>query len=96
MASEQNSTGERPLHAVTQVQKIEAVKPEEISDAKRYGGWAVYDFIVAMELNFALGNVVKYISRAGKKDNTSVLADLRKAKVYLDKHIETLESGEKK
>lgn len=70
-------------------------KKEEISNAPRYGGWAVYDFIMAMNLNFPLGNAVKYIARAGKKDGASVLDDLRKAKTYLEKHIEDLEKEKK-
>jgi len=69
---------------------------EEITNARRYGGWMVYDFIVALGLGFALGNVVKYISRAGKKEGATALDDLRKAKTYLDKHIETLELAEQK
>lgn len=44
------------------------------------------------ELGFSLGNTVKYISRAGKKDPTKELEDLRKAKFYLDYHIEKLEN----
>lgn len=39
-------------------------------------------------LNFNLGNVVKYISRAGRKD--SVLKDLLKAREYLDFEIEAI------
>lgn len=68
---------------------------EVISNAARYGGWAVDEFIADFGLGFRLGNVVKYVSRAGKKDGCSVLEDLRKARVYLDRHIARLESGEK-
>ena len=48
--------------------------------------------IDAWDLGFSLGNTVKYISRAGKKDPTKELEDLRKAKFYLDHHIEKLEN----
>lgn len=34
-------------------------------------------------LNFNLGNVIKYVLRAGKKENNSKLSDLRKAVDYL-------------
>lgn len=57
----------------------------------------VYDFIESQELNFAKGNVVKYVSRAGKKRasgksmNASALEDLRKAKWYLEKEIKKYE-----
>ncbi len=37
------------------------------------------------ELDFHLANVLKYISRAGKKEGESELKDLEKARVYLDR-----------
>jgi Protein of unknwon function (DUF3310) len=45
---------------------------------------------VAEHLEFCLGNVVKYIWRAGLKDE-DVVRDLKKARWYLDRHIQTLE-----
>lgn len=39
------------------------------------------------ELDFHLANVLKYISRAGRKEGESELKDLEKAKVYLDRKI---------
>ena len=48
------------------------------------------DVIRDWELNFNLGNVVKYISRNGRKDGESVLKDLKKAKQYLNFEIEYL------
>jgi hypothetical protein len=44
------------------------------------------DVIEEFELNFHLGNAVKYILRAGKKDNR--IQDLKKAIWYLDREIE--------
>ena len=44
-----------------------------------------------ISLGFNLGNTIKYISRAGKKDPKKELEDLKKAKFYLDYHIKTLE-----
>ena len=59
-----------------------------------YGGkentYEAIKVIEAWELNFHLGNVVKYISRAGKKDKTKLKEDLEKAKWYLDRFIGTL------
>ena len=46
----------------------------------------VIDFIKDYELNFNLGNVVKYIARLGKKDEK--LRELRKALDYLQREIE--------
>ena len=46
--------------------------------------------IEAWQLDFHLGNVIKYISRAGKKDPEKLLEDLEKAKWYLDRKISKL------
>ena len=42
------------------------------------------------DLNFNLGNTVKYISRAGRK--IDALEDLKKARFYLDWEINYLET----
>ena len=46
------------------------------------------DLINAQNLNFNLGNVVKYVCRAGKKKGENVLSDLEKAKNYINYEIE--------
>ena len=43
---------------------------------------------ITQELSFCLGNVVKYILRAGKKGDR--LEDLRKSRRYIDFEIERL------
>lgn len=48
--------------------------------------------IDAWNLGFSLGNTVKYISRAGKKETDKEIQDLKKALWYLEHHIKTLES----
>jgi hypothetical protein len=66
---------------------------EAVNNPKHYGGDTTYEaikVIEAWELNFHLGNVVKYINRAGKKDLTKTKEDLLKAKWYLDRYIGTL------
>lgn len=40
------------------------------------------------DMNFSLGNVIKYIFRAGSKPGASRLEDLEKAKTYLEFEIE--------
>ena len=42
-----------------------------------------------LDKDFYLGNVIKYVVRAGKK-SSSVKQDLEKALVYLQKRIDTL------
>lgn len=47
----------------------------------------VIDFIEDQKLGFHLGNVVKYVARAGKKDPAKEVEDLRKALWYLERKI---------
>jgi hypothetical protein len=71
-------------------------KKESVDHPDHYGGESnVYEAIKvidAWELGFALGNTVKYISRAGKKDPNKELEDLKKALWYLQHHINQLEN----
>lgn len=65
---------------------------EAINHPAHYGGDTPYEAIKVIEawsLNFNLGNTVKYISRAGKKDG--LVQDLKKAAWYLDREIKNLE-----
>ncbi len=52
------------------------------------GGIETIDFIEAKDLNYRLGNVVKYVSRAGKKLNSDPIEDLEKALWYLQREID--------
>jgi len=49
------------------------------------GSYDVWDFIREQELNFHLGNAIKYICRAGHKD--SKIQDLEKAIHYLENEL---------
>ena len=50
----------------------------------------VIDFIEDKGFGYHLGNAVKYISRAGKKDPNKTIEDLEKADWYLRREIERL------
>jgi hypothetical protein len=69
------------------------IKVEQVNHPNHYGGednpYEAIKVIDAWDLGFSLGNTVKYISRAGKKDKE--LQDLKKALWYLQHHIEILE-----
>ena len=54
------------------------------------GSTDVWDFIREQELNFHLGNAIKYICRAGYKD--SKIQDLEKAIHYLENELEHAEN----
>ena len=52
------------------------------------GNIEVWDFISDQDLDYFCGNVIKYVCRAGHKDDE--LTDLKKAKAYIDKKIQLL------
>jgi len=52
----------------------------------------VIDVIEDWALGFCLGNVVKYIARAGKKDPAKRKEDLKKALWYLQREIQNEEN----
>lgn len=67
---------------------------EKVDHPAHYGGadnpYEAIKVIEAWELGFRLGNAVKYISRAGKKDPATRLEDLEKAAWYLNREITKL------
>ena len=60
-------------------------------DHYKAGGIETIDFIEAKELNYNLGSSVKYISRAGKKDPTKYIEDIKKAIWFLNREIQRYE-----
>ena len=65
-----------------------------VNHPSHYGGDNIYEtikVIEAWELDFHLGNTVKYISRAGKKGTDKELQDLKKALWYLERKIKNIE-----
>lgn len=59
----------------------------------RDGKIEVIDYIEDKGFNYNLGNVIKYVSRAGKKSD-KIVEDLEKAKWYLQREINKLKNGE--
>jgi hypothetical protein len=74
-------------------------KNEMVNHPSHYGGidnpYEAIKVIEAWDLDFHLGNTVKYISRAGKKNVDKELEDLLKAKWYLDRKIENIKNEKK-
>lgn len=60
--------------------------PSHYTEGRKY---EPKDVIRDWGLNFNLGSAVKYISRAGRKDD--IIQDLKKAKQFLDFEIDYLE-----
>ena len=61
------------------------------------GSIEVIDFIEDKELNYNLGNVIKYVARAGRKKSAGkslegkALEDLKNAQFYIQREIATRE-----
>jgi len=61
-----------------------------------YGGkdskYEVFNVLEAWDLDkdFYLGNVIKYVARAGKKNISTKKEDLQKALVYLERRIDSI------
>lgn len=70
----------------------EAPKKDVIEHPEHYcySKYEPKDVIRAWGLNFNLGSAVKYIARAGRKDD--ILQDLKKARQFLTFEIEALEA----
>jgi hypothetical protein len=70
------------------------IPDKNVSHPQHYGGadnpYEAIKVIEAWELDFCLGNVLKYISRAGKKGEWKHKEDLEKAAWYLNRAIENV------
>ena len=73
--------------------------PEQVKNPPHYGGaknpYEAIKVIEAWDLDFHLGNTVKYISRAGKKERKKLIQDLEKAQWYLARKIANLKKKKK-
>lgn len=79
----------------------EAEEEGEMESAKEnnhnyYGGqdniYEAIKIINAWNLNFNLGNVIKYCLRAGRKEGNTAEQDLKKAKSYIEYELERKEN----
>lgn len=74
------------------------MKSNEVSHPKHYnqGRFEVVEVIEDQGLGYHLGNAVKYICRAGKKDPKKVVVDLQKAVWYIERKIELYSKNPKR
>lgn len=72
---------------------------ESVDHPQHYGGednpYEAIKVIEATGLGFSLGNAVKYILRAGKKNPDKEIEDLQKAAWYVNRRIEQLNKQSK-
>jgi hypothetical protein len=65
----------------------------EVEHPSHYNWFGIECMQVVKHFDFVLGNVIKYVWRAGWKSTSSKLEDLRKARFYLDIAIEQEEQA---
>ena len=72
-----------------QALEVIGIKNDLVNSPPHYksGGVETIDFIEAKDLNYRLGNVVKYVVRCGKKQGSDPVQDLEKALFYLNREI---------
>lgn len=74
-------------------QAIQAMDNDVINHPKHYIEGRKYEPIAVIEdwnLSYHLGNVLKYISRAGRKGESNTKQDLEKARWYLQRAIDQI------
>ena len=64
--------------------KYDEINPQHY----KRGPVEVIDVIEGFDLNFHLGQVIKYVLRAGHKPTAQTRTDLEKAQWYLNRYIE--------
>lgn len=71
-------------------EKMEAIRPSHYGGADNpYEVFAVLE-AWGLDKDFYLGNVIKYVARAGKKNSAKYKEDLQKALVYLQRRIDQI------
>ncbi len=85
------------FYGTSSSEESETTQPTENSSVTKYspsyyqrGSYQIWDFIVDQQLDFLAGNVIKYICRAGHKDQESELDDWLKVKAYVDRKIQQI------
>ena len=83
----------RPEHKDAALKLLGMKEVDLVNSPPHYtnGGIETIDYIEAKDLNYRLGNVIKYVSRAEKKGEP--LQDLKKALWYLQRDIELREKA---
>ena len=86
------STDWGKYESTTKAQNEHHKKDDPVNHPAHYtdGRIEVIEFIEDKRLGYCLGNAVKYISRAGKKDPAKEVEDLRKAVWYIERRIKEL------
>ena len=71
------------------------LKEDMVNNPRHYKMGNLECIDVTQHFNFNRGNAIKYIWRAGKKDSSKTIEDLRKAAWYINREIERVEAEQK-
>lgn len=79
--------------------KTQEAPPDPVNHPPHYkrGGLECMDVIDALGLTrgFCVGNAIKYLFRAGEKESSTEIVDVKKSAWYINHYIEYLEKGAK-
>ena len=75
--------------------RLDAVLDDPVNHPSHYTSSKieVIEYILDHSFDYLLGNVVKYVSRAGLKSKNTEIQDLEKARWYLNRKIELLKAA---
>lgn len=81
---------ERGLEVLKKILERSKMNYDNVNHPSHYnsGKIEVIEFIEDQKLGMHLGNAIKYIARAGKKDQTKLAEDLNKAVWYIERYLE--------
>ena len=72
--------------------RLETVIDDPVNHPSHYtDGIETIDYIESKNYPYHIGNAVKYLSRAGKKNPDETVTDLKKAVWYINRYINLLE-----
>jgi len=90
LRAKEEAINSKPRIEFIDLSKLEVNNGDPVVHPDHYqgNGYEVLDIIDDFALNFNLGNVLKYVLRAGRKDSELKEEDLEKALFYLKRELE--------
>lgn len=94
----QFKVGDRAVISVPKKYIINNMRGNDIIEhpAHYTQGIECMDYIESHKFNYARGNIIKYVTRAGVKDVSKEVEDLEKARWYINREIERVKKGDRK
>lgn len=76
-------------------ERVEAMQEDKVNHPKHYTNHpsGIECIEITQHHDFCVGNAIKYLWRAGIKDTTTEIEDLRKAIWYIERKIQLIETN---